>query len=44
MVFFIHICIFDSDNGRAMTTGQTVEVTDAGAVPLSNAALDLVVK
>ncbi len=44
MVFFIHICIFDSERGRAMTTGQTVEVTQAGAVPLSTAALDLVVK
>jgi Xaa-Pro dipeptidase len=44
MVFFIHICIFDSDAGRAMTTGQTVEVTQAGAVPLSKAALDLVAK
>jgi Xaa-Pro dipeptidase len=44
MVFFIHICIFDSDSGRAMTTGQTVEVTNEGAQPLSQAALDLVVK
>jgi hypothetical protein len=44
MVFFIHICIFDSDSGRAMTTGQTVEVTRAGALPLSKASLDLVVK
>ncbi|MEJ2122444.1 MAG: Xaa-Pro peptidase family protein [Alphaproteobacteria bacterium] len=44
MVFFIHICIFDSDSGRAMTTGRTVEVTQTGAVPLSTAALDLVVK
>jgi len=44
MVFFIHICVFDSDAGRAMTTGQTVEVTETGAVPLSKAALDLVVK
>ncbi|MDH3232523.1 MAG: Xaa-Pro peptidase family protein [Alphaproteobacteria bacterium] len=44
MVFFIHICIFDSNTGLAMTTGQTVEVTDTGAEPLSRAALDLVVK
>ncbi|HUT50485.1 MAG TPA: Xaa-Pro peptidase family protein [Alphaproteobacteria bacterium] len=44
MVFFIHICIFDSERGLAMTTGQTVEVTQTGAVPLSRAALDLVVK
>jgi Xaa-Pro dipeptidase len=44
MVFFIHICIFDSDAGLAMTTGQTVEVTETGAVALSKAPLDLVVK
>jgi len=44
MVFFIHIIIFDSDAGLAMTTGQTVEVTRDGAVPLSKAPLALVVK
>lgn len=43
MVFFIHIILFDSDNGLAMTTGQTVEVTDKGAVPLSRHPADLVV-
>lgn len=44
MVFFIHIIIFDSDAGLAMTTGQTVEVTEDGCAPLSRAHLDLVVR
>ncbi len=43
MVFFIHIAVFDSDKGLAMTTGRTYEVTDRGAVSLSSAPLDLVV-
>ena len=43
MVFFIHIIIMDSDSGRAMTLGQTVQVTDSGSVPLSRASTDLVV-
>lgn len=34
MAFFIHIILMNSDSGRAMTLGQTVEVTEAGAVPL----------
>ena len=44
MVFFIHIIIFDSDAGLAMTTGQTVAVTGAGCEALTGAPLDLVVK
>ena len=44
MVFFIHIAIFDSVNERAMTTGQTVVVTEDGRDTLSRASLDLVVK
>ena len=44
MVFFIHIIIFDSPRGLAMTLGRTSEVTARGAVPLSTASLDLVVK
>lgn len=44
MVFFIHIILFDSDAGLAMTTGQTVEVTDGGCVPLTHAPLELAVK
>ena len=44
MVFFIHIIIFDSDAGLAMTTGQTVAVTETGCEALTAAPLDLVVK
>ena len=44
MVFFIHIIIFDSEAGLAMTTGQTVAVTATGCEPLTRAPLDLVVK
>ena len=43
MVFFIHIILFDSDAGLAMTAGQTVEVTATGCTPLTNAPLDLVI-
>ncbi len=44
MVFFIHIIIFDSEAGLAMTTGQTVAVTETGCEVLTRAPLDLVVK
>ena len=44
MVFFIHIIVFDSDAGLAMTSGQTVEVTAEGCAPLTQAPLELVVK
>jgi Xaa-Pro dipeptidase len=44
MVFFIHIIIFDSARGLAMTTGQTVLVTETGSETLSRKDLDLVVK
>jgi Xaa-Pro dipeptidase len=44
MVFFIHIIIFDSPRGLAMTSGQTVLVTKTGCEPLSRKGLDLVVK
>lgn len=43
MVFFLHMIIFDSDEGLAMTLGRTSLVTARGAEPLSKAALDLVV-
>jgi Xaa-Pro dipeptidase len=43
MVFFIHIIIFDAENGIAMTHGRTSEVTERGARPLSRASLDFVV-
>lgn len=44
MVFFIHIIVFDSDSGLAMSSGQTVEVTADGCRPTTNAPLDFVVK
>ena len=43
MVFFLHMIIFDSDAGLAMTLGRTSLVTATGAEPLSKAPLDLVV-
>ncbi|MEX0810469.1 MAG: Xaa-Pro peptidase family protein [Dongiaceae bacterium] len=43
MVFFIHIMIFDSETGIAMTHGRTSLVTANGAEPLSKASLELVV-
>jgi Xaa-Pro dipeptidase len=42
MVFFLHMIIFDSAHGLAMTLGRTSLVTGRGAEPLSKAALDLV--
>lgn len=44
MVFFLHMIIFDSDAGLPACVGRTSLVTEAGAEPLSRAALDLVVK
>jgi Xaa-Pro dipeptidase len=44
MVFFLHMIIFDSDAGLAMTLGRTSLVTDTGAEPLSKAPLDLVIQ
>jgi Xaa-Pro dipeptidase len=43
MVFFVHIIIFDSELGLAMTLGRTSLIAEAGAEPLSAAALDLIV-
>jgi Xaa-Pro dipeptidase len=43
-VFFIHIIIFDSERGLAMTTGQTVLVGDRGVEALSRRPLDLVAR
>jgi len=34
MAFFIHIILMNSDSGHAMSLGQSVEVTEAGAIPL----------
>jgi Xaa-Pro dipeptidase len=43
-VFFIHIIIFDSEKGIAMTNGHTVLVTAKGCESLSRMPVDLVVK
>ena len=43
MVFFIHMILFDSGNGLAMTLARTSVVTETGSEPLSKASLDLVV-
>ena len=43
MVFFLHMILFDSDAGEAMTLGRTVRVTETGCEPLSTASLDLVI-
>ena len=43
-VFFIHIIIFDSERGLAMTSGQTVQVGEHGVETLSKRPLDLVVR
>jgi Xaa-Pro dipeptidase len=43
MVFFLHMIMFDSTRGLAMTLGRTVLLTAAGAEPLSRAPLDMIV-
>jgi Xaa-Pro dipeptidase len=44
MVFFLHMIVMDSAAGAAMTLGRTALVTAAGAEPLSQAPLELVVR
>ena len=44
MVFFLHMIVFDSGAGLAMTLGRTSLVTERGAEPLSRAPLDLIVR
>lgn len=44
MVFFIHIIIFDAEHGLAMTLGRTSIVTERSSYPISEPALDLVVR
>ncbi|MFQ5993894.1 MAG: M24 family metallopeptidase [Acidiferrobacterales bacterium] len=44
MVFFLHMILMNSDTNRAMTLGQTVQVTEEGCQPLHQASLDLTVK
>jgi Xaa-Pro dipeptidase len=43
-VFFLHMIVFDSDAGLAMTLGRTSLVTERGAEPLSQAPLELVAR
>jgi Xaa-Pro dipeptidase len=43
MVFFLHMVLFDSQAGLAMTLGRTSLITERGPEPLSRAPLDLVV-
>jgi len=40
MVVFLHMIVFDAEQGLAMTLGRTSEVTAAGAQVLSRASLD----
>jgi Xaa-Pro dipeptidase len=44
MVFFLHMIVFDSAAGLAMTLGRTSLVTKGGAEPLSDAPLELIVR
>ena len=43
-VFFIHLIIFDSQAGLAMTSGQTVLVNEHGCEALSKRSLELVIR
>jgi Xaa-Pro dipeptidase len=43
-VFFIHLIIFDSEAGLAMTSGQTVLVNDRDCEALSKRSLELVIR
>lgn len=43
-VYFIHLIIFDSEAGLAMTSGQTVLVTEGAAEVLSQRSTELVVR
>ena len=43
-VFFIHLIIFDSDAGLAMSSGQTVLVTNHSCEALSKRPLELVIR
>ncbi|MDQ7250117.1 M24 family metallopeptidase [Dongia sedimenti] len=43
-VYFIHLIIFDSEAGLAMTSGQTVLVTEGAAEVLSKRSTELVIR
>ena len=44
MVYFIHLIIFDSERGLAMTSGQTCLVTEGACEVLSQRSTDLVIR
>ena len=44
MIFFLHMILFDSERGTAMTLGRTSRVTEGAAEPLSRMPLGLVVR
>jgi Xaa-Pro dipeptidase len=44
MVFFLHMILMDSEAGLAMTLGRTSLITGRGPEPLSEAALDPIVR
>lgn len=44
MAFFVHIIIFNSDKGLAMTLGRSSLVGESGSESLSKAPLELIVK
>jgi Xaa-Pro dipeptidase len=44
MVLFLHMILMNSEEGYAMTLGETVKVTEAGAVRLSRHGTDLIVR
>jgi Xaa-Pro dipeptidase len=43
-VYFIHLIIFDSEHGLAMTSGQTVLVNEGGCETLSKRSTELVIR
>jgi Xaa-Pro dipeptidase len=43
-VYFIHLIIFDSESGLAMTSGQAVLVNERGCEALSKRSLELVIR
>ena len=44
MVLFLHMILMNSEEGYAMTLGETVQVGDTGAVRLSRHGTDLIVR
>ena len=44
MVLFLHMILMNSEEGYAMTLGETVQVTETGAVRLSRHVTDLIVR